>query len=64
MNSLVVTHVKSSKRDIYYNRAINLLKGLAGGYMHIVGGTLRFLAPGLVPATCGLLAAFIVQSFI
>ena len=61
MNNLVTTNVKSSKTYRFYNTAVKILQGVAGAYMYVVGGALRFLAPGLVPALCGLLAAYAVQ---
>jgi hypothetical protein len=61
MNNLVTTNVKSSKTYRYYNTTVKILQGVAGAYMFVVGGALRFLAPGLVPALCGLLAAYAVH---
>jgi len=63
MNNLVTTNVKSSKTYRYYNTAVKILQGVAGAYMFVVGGTLRFLAPGLFPVLCGMLGALTVASF-
>jgi len=61
MNNLVTTNVKSSKRDRYYNTAVKILQGVAGAYMFVVGGALRFVFNHKTEVLCGVASAWVVQ---
>ena len=61
MNNLVTTNVKSSKTYRYYNTAVKILQGVAGAYMYVVGGALRFVFNHKTIVLCSATSAWLVQ---
>jgi len=60
MSNLAIVKYES-KSTRYYKATTKILKGIAGAYMFVVGGALRFVFSHKTEVLCGVASAWLVQ---